>query len=88
MYIRTLHTHPVLILVTRPSCVNLANLIKFVGDSCSYLCCRRSHYARLKLQASISNGAATVRLLIGCLCKQRTVAGNAYVNTKQSGMGD
>ena len=36
-YIRTLRTHPVLILVTCPSCVNLANSIKCVGDSLSYL---------------------------------------------------
>ena len=42
----------------------------------------------LKLQASISNSAATVRQLIGCLCTQKTVAGNGYVNTTQSGIGD
>ena len=45
------HTHvtyaPVLILVTRRSCVNLANSIKCVGTSCSYLSYRRSHYALL-----------------------------------------
>ena len=33
---------PVLILVTRPSCVNLMNSIKGVGNSCSYLSYRRS----------------------------------------------
>ena len=47
MYICTLHTHPVLILVTRPSCVNLANSIKCMGDSRSYLSYHRSHYALL-----------------------------------------
>ena len=36
-------------LVTRPSCVNLVNSIKCVGDSRSYLSYRRSHYALLIL---------------------------------------
>ena len=45
MYTRP--TAPVIILVTHPSCVNLANSIKCVGDSCSYLSYRRSHYALL-----------------------------------------
>ena len=40
-------TAPVLILVTRPSYVNLANSIKYVGDSRSYLSYRRSHYVLL-----------------------------------------
>ena len=40
-------TAPVLILVTRPSCVNLASSIKCVGNSRSYLSFRRSHYALL-----------------------------------------
>ena len=35
-------TAPVLILVTRPSCVNLVSSIKCVGDSRSYLSYRRS----------------------------------------------
>ena len=50
--------------------------------------CNAAHCEGLKLQASISNSAATGRQLIGCLCTQRTVAGNGYVNTRQSGVGD
>ena len=48
MYIRTLCMHPVLILVTRPSCVNLVNSIKSVGNSRSYLPYCHSHYVLLR----------------------------------------
>ena len=51
-------TAPVLILVTRPSCVNLANSIKCVGDSRSYLSYHRSHYALLMKQVHVLRCAA------------------------------
>ena len=46
-YACTRPTAPVLTLVTCPSCVNLANSIKCMGDSRSYLSYRRSYYALL-----------------------------------------